>query len=316
MAEMLTTALVKGNREDLTDILSRVAPEKTPFTSTIGSAKAKATRHEWQIEDLAPVNLNNASLEGFDVTTAGDANVAQRVGNIVQLFQKSGKVANTQEAATHAGVSSDLNHQKLLKGIELRRDKEATYLSYQASQVEAGSNPRKSAGILSWVTTNADFGSGGAVGGYQSSGLVSNAVAGTNRTLTEAMVKGIMQTAFANGAEPDVAMLGYALKSKFSAFAGIAQIRAEATGKKQAVIYAGADVYVSDFGALSIVPHPYALANTVLIGDMSMAAEATYRGIQSQDLAKTGDNTKFLLTNEATLEVKNEKAFGVIHAVT
>jgi hypothetical protein len=28
-----------GNREDLTDILERVAPEKTPFSSNIGAGK-------------------------------------------------------------------------------------------------------------------------------------------------------------------------------------------------------------------------------------------------------------------------------------
>ena len=41
-----TTLTQKGNREDLTDILTRVAPEATPFSSNIGQgAKSEAIFH-------------------------------------------------------------------------------------------------------------------------------------------------------------------------------------------------------------------------------------------------------------------------------
>lgn len=36
----------KGNREDLSDIIYRVDPTDTPFTSSVDRVKASATTHE------------------------------------------------------------------------------------------------------------------------------------------------------------------------------------------------------------------------------------------------------------------------------
>lgn len=45
-ANTATTLTQKGNREDLTEILTRVAPEATPCSSNIGAGqKAEATYH-------------------------------------------------------------------------------------------------------------------------------------------------------------------------------------------------------------------------------------------------------------------------------
>lgn len=41
----------------------------------------------------------------------------------------------------------------------------------------------------------------------------------------------------------------------FSSFPGIAEIRKEVSGRKQATVVGAADVYVSDFGDMEIVPH-------------------------------------------------------------
>ena len=77
-----------GNREDLSNIISRVAPEETPFTSNIGSAgKAKAIRHEWQTEDLA-TPVTTGVLEGDD-TTSFEENVTARVSNICQIRKRA-----------------------------------------------------------------------------------------------------------------------------------------------------------------------------------------------------------------------------------
>jgi Family of unknown function (DUF5309) len=41
----ITTLTTVGVREDLEDVIYRVAPEETPFISNIGSAKANQTYH-------------------------------------------------------------------------------------------------------------------------------------------------------------------------------------------------------------------------------------------------------------------------------
>jgi hypothetical protein len=112
-------------------------------------------------------------------------------------------------------------------------------------------------------------------------------------------------------------VLGPKHKGEFSAFTGIADIRVDVKGNGQATIVAGADVYEGDFGKLHTVPHPYGLKRSAtvreaLIIDPSMAKVATLRPWKTEQLAKSGDNKKFLINTEATLEVSNEKAHGGI----
>lgn len=301
-----------GNREDLTDVIHRVAPEKTPLISLIGRGKAKARQHDWQVEDLANPNGDNAQLEGDDVGSLDNPNVSERLSNYCQIFRKTGGVSRTQEQVDKAGRKSEMTRQKVLKGIELRRDKEARYCGNYASQNESGSNPRKSAGLLAWLETNTNRGAGGADGGFNA-GIVAAATNGTLRTFTEAQVKAVQADRFSASGSTDgaVALMGGALKQKFSEFTGIADIRKDVT-RGLATIVAGAEVYVSDFGELRLVPHPYAFSRDCAIIDPSMLDDALLDGYQTEALAKTGDNERFMMTNESTLEMKNEKAHGVV----
>jgi hypothetical protein len=109
--------------------------------------------------------------------------------------------------------------------------------------------------------------------------------------------------------------MGPSHKQQFSAFTGIADIRKDA-GNGQATIVGAADVYVSDFGSLTLIPHAYGLTRDCLLLQPDMAAIATLDGLKSKELASSGDNTKFLLTMEKGLVVKNEKAHAVIADLT
>ena len=46
MAVPFQTYDAVGNREDLTDVIYDISPTETPFISTVGKGKAKATYHE------------------------------------------------------------------------------------------------------------------------------------------------------------------------------------------------------------------------------------------------------------------------------
>ncbi len=122
-------------------------------------------------------------------------------------------------------------------------------------------------------------------------------------------------TAYTNGATPSQIYMGPAHKQQFSAFTGIADIRKDA-GAGQATIVAGAEIYVSDFGELVAIPHPYGLTRDAPIVDPEMVSVAVLDGYKTQALAKTGDNERFMLTCEACLEVKNEKAHAVVADLT
>lgn len=311
---LVTTASAVGNREDLSDVIHRVAPEKTPFISNIGKSKAKARYHEWQTEDLATPDATNAQLEGDDVGTLDTGNTTVRVANYCQIFRKTGGVSRTQEVVDKAGRDSELARQKAIKGVELRRDMEKRLIGNFASNNESGGTPRRSAGLLAWLTSNVSRGSGGSNGGF-STGVVSAATNGTQRTWTEALLKSVIATAFTNGATPTQIYMGPAHKQQFSAFTGIASIRKD-VDQGQATIVAGAEIYVSDFGELVAIPHPYGLTRDAPLVDPAMVAVAMLDGYKTLPLAKTGDNERFMLTAEACLEVRNEKGHAVAADLT
>jgi hypothetical protein len=73
-----TTAAV-GNREELSDVVSRITPEDTPIYTLIGKTKAESVHPEWETEVLA-APADNIQLEG-DEYTFGATTQPSRVGN-------------------------------------------------------------------------------------------------------------------------------------------------------------------------------------------------------------------------------------------
>jgi hypothetical protein len=310
-----------GRREDLSDVISRVQPEKTPFFSTVKKGKATNLRTEWQVEQLAAPAVN-AQLEGDDVGTLGAANVTARVSNICQIFAKTGGVARSTEVAQHAGRSSELARQKAVKMVELKRDIELSMLSISASRLESGANARLSAGIRSWITTSSSLGATGVNGGFNAgTSIVDAPNPGTARTFTETLLKGVAQTRFnaAGDATKLICYMSANSKQIASTFTGISAQRKE-SGDTAATtrIIGGADVYASDFGDIVFVPHAYAFsaANAAVLVDPDYVEWAWFDGVKNTELAKSGDNEKFLMTGEGTLKVTNERAHAVIHALS
>jgi hypothetical protein len=300
-----------GVREDLENDVYRVAPEDCPFQNAIGKTKATAVFHEWQTRALATPNAANANFEGNNYTAAAP-NTTSRVGNYTQIFGKAGSVAGTQEAVTTAGRDDELDTQKLLRGIEVKTDVEAAMLANRASAQEvAATSARTTAGVLAWATSNTSRGTGGSNGGF-SGGVVAAATNGTQRTLTEAMYKSVLSSAFSKGARFKIAMMGATQKQQMSAFTGIADIRVSANPDKMAGIVAGAEVYASDFGNQVWTPHMFGLTRDVVLFDPEYLKVATLRPMATKMLGATGDADQFLITKECALVVANEKAIGVI----
>ncbi len=305
-----------GAYEDLEDKIYRVAAEETPFSKNIGKAPVSAIRHEWQIEGLATPDPTNARLEGDDVGTLDAGNLTSRISNICHIMDASGGVSRTQGKVNLAGRSDEYDRQVVLKGIELKRDWEARIIGNFASVEEAGATTRKSAGALAFITSNDSRGAGGSDGGF-STGIVAAATNGTQRTFTEALVKGVLATAFGNGGRPKQGYMGATHKQQFSAFTGIASIRTDA-GKTAAktVIVGAADVYVSDFGNITLIPHPYGLTRDALFIDPEYWAVGTLDEMQHIELAKQGDSDRFQLVMEKTLVCRNEKSSAVVADLT
>lgn len=305
----LVRSAVVTEREDLENDIYRVAPEETPFTGNIGKKKVKSVLHEWQTETLATPNPNNANYEGDDASIDA-AHQPAKISVYAQIFDKTGSISGTVDQADNAGREDEEDYQKMIKGIELRRDIESRFIGNYASVAEtAGSVTRKTAGALAWIETADSLGAtSGASGGWASAGVVAAATDGDARTFTEALMKGVQVTGFNNGARYSQIYMGGAHKQVFSSFAGIAgQRKGNGGSKKQATIVGAADVYEGDFGTLTAIPHPYGLTQDALLIDPSGWCVGTYRGMSTTPLAKTGDSDKFQMLCEKMLICKNEK---------
>ena len=298
-----------GQREDLTDVIYNISPTETPFMSSIGKTKATAVYHEWQTDSLAAATTANAAVEGAD---ASDATLSPttRLGNYTQILQKTIKVSGTLDTVNKAGRKSEKAYQLAKASQEIKRDLETVMLANQGRDAgSSNSTPRKMGSLLSWLTTNTSSGSGGAdpttIG-------VSTRSDGTTRTFTETLLKTVVAEVFNSGGMPSVLMVGALGKQKVSSFAGIGATRFNVTGAKPSTIIGAADIYVSDFGNMSVVPNRFMRTRDALILDPEYAAVAYLRPFQTNELAKAGDSDKTQILVECTLEVKNEAAHGIV----
>ena len=318
-AETFDSYDARGNKEDLQDKIYMVSPEKTPTFSAIRRFKAANRLHEWQRDNLATPNKDNAVIEGDDRTGTA-LTPTERVANTVQLFDKVAVVSTTQEKTKSAGRSSEMKYQVSKCMVELKRDVEAMILSNNPAVQGNSSTARKSAGLGVMLFSNTSHGASGSTASH-TSGLATTApTAGTNRAFAEAQLKTVMQSIYTNSGEmPSIISMTPSHKAGFSAFGGIAASRYNVKKGQQAVIVGGADVYMSDFGELTVVPNyvqTTANNSNVFILNPEYAGVAYLGGFKSEAMAKTGHTEKELVSVEACLVVTSEKAHGKIADLT
>jgi hypothetical protein len=309
----------KGNREDLQDKIYMVSPESTPVLSAGRRFTATSKFHEWQRDSLAAPNKDNAVVEGDD-RTGTSLTATDRVGNYVQLFDKVAVVTSTQEQSKSAGRSSEMAYQKAKSMTELKRDLEAALISKNAAVAGNSSTARKLGGLGVMLYTNALHNGAGATATHNSGAPTTAVTAGTNRAFTEALIKSAMQSVYTNSGEmPSVISMTPSHKGTFSGFSGIAVNRFQVAKGKQGVIVGGADVYMSDFGELTVVPNyvqATAASDVVYILNPDTYGVGYLQGFDSTPLAKTGHTEKCLCFVEATVVVTAEKANAKIDNLT
>ena len=183
--------------------------------------------------------------------------------------------------------------------------------------LQAAGTARATAGLPAYLTTNVNRGTGGANGttsGAGTSGFVNAAATdGTLRPITEALLKGVIADCWNEGATPSVVMCGSAQKQKISTFTGNATRFKEAEDSK---LNAAIDVYISDFGSISVTPNRFQRERDGLLLDPEYASVAYLRPIQNVELSKTGDASKSMVLVEAGLKITNEAAHAICADLT
>ena len=295
-----------GQREDLTDVIYDISPTETPLMNTLARGKATAVFHEWQTDSLAAATTANAAVEGADASSA-TLSPTTRLGNYTQIVQKTIQVSGTLDSVNKAGRKSEKAYQLARASSELKRDIETILLSNQARSAGDSSTARTLGSMLSWIKTNTSVG----VDGVDPLTIgQSTRTDGTLRAFTEQLLKDVIKDVYEAGGSPKVLLVGAAGKQKVSAFAGIAEQRYMAPADAPTTIIGAADVYLSDFGSVSVVPDRFMRARDALVLDPEFAAVSYLRPFATNELAKTGDSEKTQIIAELTLEMRNEAAHG------
>lgn len=290
----LLTYQTVGNREDLTDLITTITLHDTPIFSSLQKVSASGTYHEWQIDTLS-TGSDNAAVEGADYSFTQPA-VRTRTGNYTQIFQKTVAVSETQRAVSTAGLDDEFAYQMEKRMKEIATDVEKTLITGTGNSGASGT-ARRLKGILSFITTNVETGTGSAA-----------------EALTETMYNDLLQEIWAAGGRPDNTYVNGFQMRKIAAFSTPNTRTIQMRGEGQVENFV--DVYKSNFGIQKIHLNPFMTTSVLAALENDKWAVAQLRPITVKDVAHTGDAKRGVLIGELTLEARNEAASGQITGLT
>ena len=296
------TYTATADREDLSNIIYNISPMQTPFMSSIGKRNIKNVVFDWQTESL-PTPSASGQLEGFELSRAA-ATATTRVSNVAMISSRDATVTGSQDASDPAGKRSEMAHQLAIMAKALKRDMEEALCQKGAKTTGNATTARVTGGFESWITSNDSRGTSGA-----STGGGAAPTDGTQRALTETLLKDVLQLCFENGGEPSMAICGPHNKQVISGFTGRTQARQMIDAN---TVEASVSVYSSDFGELKIVPSNRSRERSLLLVDPEFAKVSYLRDFKTVDIATIGDAETKMIVVEYGLEVSNEAAHGVV----
>jgi len=305
-----TTFDAKGIREDLSNVITNIAPEETPYMSNIGRESVSNSLFEWQTDTLAAAAANK-QLEGDDVASFDAVTATVRLQNYAQISRKTIVLSATEEVVNKAGRKSELAYQIAKRGSELKRDQEFSMLNGAVAAAGNTTTARGTASLGAYIKTNVDMQTNGVNPSYTT--LPNSArTDGNVRTFTETILKNVIQQVWTSGGTPKILMTGPVNKQRVSGFSGIASSRFNIDGgARPATIIGAADIYVSDFGNVQVVPNRFQRERDAWVLDPEYAKVTTLRPYQQIELAKTGDAEKRMLIVEWGHKVLAENAHGL-----
>ena len=277
-----------GNKEDVSDIITNIAPYDTPLYSRIGRTRATQVIHEW-LEDELGAPIQNAQVEGYTYSTT-IVTPRTRLSNYTQIMHRGIHITDTQEAVQHYGLRSEIAYQmaKVLK--ELAFDCEQAILT-QATQV-LGNNtltiPREFGGLPYWIVTHV----------YNNGG--------TPRALTFDLINNALEDTWNDGGKPSILLVSPRNKRVISTFtAGNTKYM---EGNKTRKLTNMISVLETDFGTLQCMTDRF-MPNDVVYGlSPEYLKKAFLRNFKQSDLPKINDMGRRMINGEWTLEMRAEKA--------
>jgi hypothetical protein len=283
------TYVAVGNKEDMSDIITNIAPFDTPLFNLLGRTKGTEINHEW-LEDSLGDPDDNAYPEGFTFFT-NDAVPRVRLGNYMQIMERGVHVTGSQQAVLHYGVADEMAYQMQKTLKELAFDCEQALLTQPAKIIGSMTVPRRFGGLPYWIITHV-FGNGGVL-----------------RPLTFDMLNTALEQTWRDGGHPSILMVSPRNKRVISTFTAGNIKHMEGSAKKISQII---DVIETDFGMLQIRTNRFMPDDKIYGLSPEYMKKAFLRPFKQKDLPEINDMIRKVVYGEWTLEMRAEKAHFVI----
>ena len=314
----------KNIREDLGNVIFNVTPFMTPFTSGIAQTKATADTHEWLTDTYEDAIDTNARVEAGlpQTSTAGTTRV--RLGNFIQIADKTVTVTKKAEFMDRAGIpGKEMAYQLMKLGKELQMDVEKQTLGcYGAVSTKSqgdSSNAGVSGAFGSFIVTNQEANGGndnpGNAAGVGDGSTVPE-VAGANTQIDQGLMDDLLDGVWNNSGDINSAKIMASagtvssLRNTLTGMADNVDANVNANAASGANIISRVAVYVSQFGPIAVVPNKHMPAKTLYVVDYSTwgLAFAGGKKIHSTDIATQTSAEQKLLECYYTLEARSEEA--------
>ena len=307
-----TTVTAAGERETLADIIYKVDSDETPIFSSIDKETSNGIFTEWQTQELAAASATNFVAEGADMSDTG-VTATVRLGNYHQISQKGYIISNTLDAVDKAGRDREVAYQRVLKGLELRRDIEKAIGDTDVARASGAT--RKSASLTCWITNGSV---GASAGAFATGDGTDTVTGGTDRALTLALIDDAMQDAWSDGGAPSIAVMSATNRANISDLTqsgtNLVTNQVNMTEGKAPTFVGSTAVYLTDFGSLDITPSRFMGNDRLFVIDPNYVCLSTLTGrnFSENDIANTGDAEKSQIVCEWALKVKAPKAHGMV----
>ncbi|MEE8518713.1 MAG: DUF5309 family protein [Dehalococcoidia bacterium] len=313
-----------GNREDLLDIITNIAPMDTLLLSGLEKVPASNIIHEWLVDTLAsfgdPANGNTdvqATAEGADATFATLV-PRKRLCNLTHILRKTFDVTDTQRDINTAGMRDEYVYQLRKASMELARNIEFALLhSERQNQTVSGNNgavlPRKMDGFYAFAAAT-DPTCATTLGlGADERGTVTDITASPAVEIDAEILNAQLEDMWVKGAMVDTIWVNSKQKRIISQLTlnPNSQVRYNIPVADRTVINT-VDFYASDFGSQQVLLHRYQVQDRASFAEVNKLRIAVLRPVLAVELAKVGSSTKGMVEWEGTLEVLAPNAIGFI----
>jgi hypothetical protein len=219
-------------------------------------------------------------------------------------------VSGTLDSVDKAGRDKETAYVKIIKSLEQRRDIEKSLVTIEARN---SSDPRKAGKLASYITNQSVVSPSTTATG---DGTNVSDLAGTNAGMTLAKIDAAMKAAYADGGQPDMMVVSPTNKVVFSDLNSGSAVtnQLHMTSPKDATIIGSVSMYLTDFGLLNVTIDRFNEDDRVwlLDSDYYSIGHLPGRMFSVDEVAATGDASKFVVISEWTLIMKAPKAHAAV----